>query len=176
MTEPGVDFAIVAPVPLGHVQSGILVAEKEGFVAFGSMKWELLAKADERRHGQPVPVLIYSSHEDRPARPTFKVAWAGWYVGHVHSVGGAHREGMQYRPPTTAGSPSDNTGHWAVFWHVRGLRELPPERHLHISSLEGYQTGRPRKDHPPHGPELVRLDGAAQAAALWLGNAGTPVN
>lgn len=56
------DFAILAPVPLEHLQSGRDVAAREGFVAFGSKEWELFRRVDELRHGRTVPVLLYPSH------------------------------------------------------------------------------------------------------------------
>ena len=43
------NFAILAPVPLEHLQSGKNIAVKEGFVAFGSRKWELFRRVDEMR-------------------------------------------------------------------------------------------------------------------------------
>lgn len=172
MTESGLDFAILAPVPLAHLRSGAGVAEREGFVAFGSMKWEVFEKADRLRRGQPVPVLIYPSHENDPGRLTFNVAWIGCYVGHVRSIGGAHPEGMRYRPPSTGANPSDNIGHWAIFWHVKNLRELPEANRCTISSLESYGTGYWRKSHPPRGPEIVARP--AWASGRLLGRAEDP--
>ncbi|RWE54181.1 hypothetical protein [Mesorhizobium sp.] len=135
------DFAILAPVPLEHLQSGKSIAEKEGFVAFGSRKWELFRKVDEMRDGAPVPVLIYPSHEDVPA-------------GAEESGSGKHSKGMQHRPPTTGQYTSDNQGHWAVFWHVKGLFELPKGQQMPISAVQTVKGGW-RKDAPPRGPELV---------------------
>jgi hypothetical protein len=149
-----VDFAILAPVPMEHLESGRGVAAKEGFVAFGSMKWEFFRRVDELRHGRKVPVLLYPSHEDVPAKLSYLVAWFGWYTGHVDSVGGAHPLGMRHRPPTTGQYNSDNIGHWAVFWHVAGLRKWPKERHRPISEIETVKGGW-RMNAPPRGPELV---------------------
>lgn len=152
-----VDFAILAPVPLEHLESGKSVAEQEGFVAFGSQKWELFREVDQRRRGQKVPVLLYPSHEDVPAKMSFIVTWFGWYTGHVESVGGAHPLGMKHRPPSTARYQSDNAGHWGVFWHVEGLRELPPSQRLPIADVETLKGGSWRKNAPPRGPELVAI-------------------
>lgn len=151
-----VDFAILAPVPLEHLQSGKDVAVKEGFVAFGSMKWEFFRQVDKLRCSRKVPVLLYPSHEDVPAKLSYVVAWFGWYTGHVNSVGGGHPLSMKHRPPTTGQYASDNIGHWAVFWHVEGLRDLPKERHLRISEIETVKGGW-RKNAPPRGPELVAV-------------------
>lgn len=63
MTEDGsVDFGILAPVPLEHLQSGREVAAREGFVAFASNKWELFVRVDTLRKNRRVPVLLYPSH------------------------------------------------------------------------------------------------------------------
>jgi hypothetical protein len=149
------DFAFLAPVPLQHLQSGLKVAAR-GYVAFGTRKWELLRKLDEMREGAPVPALIYPSHEDVPAKLTFLVCWYGWYVGHVDSPHGKHPLGMEHRPESTAQNPNDNQGHWAAFWHVEGLRELPKEKHVPIGKI-GTIKGGWRKNAPPRGPELVEL-------------------
>jgi hypothetical protein len=46
---PFSQFAILAPVPLEHLQSGKDIAETEGFVAFGSRKWELDFRCPDRQ-------------------------------------------------------------------------------------------------------------------------------
>jgi hypothetical protein len=148
------DFAILAPVPLEHLQSGAQIAVDTGFVAFGSRKWELFRKIDEMRDGKPVPVLLYPSHEDVPAKLSFIVTWSGWYVGSEEAPKGRHSAGMAHRPPTTGQYEGDNQGHWAVFWHVQRLIELPPAHRLPISSIQTIKGGW-RKDAPPRGPELV---------------------
>ncbi|HZP09753.1 hypothetical protein [Methyloceanibacter sp.] len=150
-------FAILAPVPLEHLQTGLEVCTKEGSVAFGTRKWEFFRNLDQMRDGLPVAALIYPSHdEDAPAKDTFIVCWFGWYVRSVDSKGGAHPDGMKYRPPTTAYPLADNKGHWATFWHVEGLRELPANKQIPIGKLQGFKGGW-RKNAPPRGPELVTL-------------------
>jgi len=52
-------FAILAPVPLLRLQSGLAVCSKEGLVAFGTRKWEFFRDLDQRRDDQPVAALIY---------------------------------------------------------------------------------------------------------------------
>ena len=152
---PLIDFAIIAPVPEEHLLSGRDVAAKDGFVAFGSRKWELFREVDRLREGQEVPVLIYPSHEDVEVKFTFGIAWTAWYIGHVDSARGAHPAGMKHRPPTTAAHPADNSGHWAVFWHVRDLARLRGKP-VPISSLESYKRpGFWRMNAPPIGPEVV---------------------
>jgi len=153
---PFSQFAILAPVPLEHLQSGKVIAETEGFVAFGSRKWELFRKIDELRNGAAVPVLIYPSYEDGPAKDSFVVTWFGWYVGSEESGTGAHSLGMKHRPPTTGQYGSDNQGHWAVFWHAKDLDELAKTQRLPISAIQTVKGGW-RKDRPPRGPEMFAM-------------------
>jgi hypothetical protein len=148
------DFAILAPVPLEHLRSGTGIASKTGFVAFGSRKWELFRQVDELRDGARVPALIYPSHEDVPAKDSFIVSRVGRYVGCEESGNGKHSKGMTHRPPTTGQYTSDNQGYWAVFWHVRNLRELTAAQRLPISAIQTVKGGW-RKGAPPRGPELV---------------------
>jgi len=148
-------YAILAPVPLQHLESGLDICSKEGSVAFGTRKWEFFRDLDEKRDGQPVAALIYPSHdEDLPAKLTFIVSWFGWYVRSVDSRRGFHPDGMKYRPPTT--EITDNKDNWATFWHVEGLRELPRVKQLPIGRIQGIRGGW-RKNAPPRGPELVTL-------------------
>lgn len=156
-------FAVLAPVPLEHLNSGIAIAEKYGFVAYGTRKWELLRQlnamrcdTDGRVTGR-VAVLIYESHnENAPAHNSHIVSWFGWYAGSEESDTGAHSGGMRYRPPTTSAYPSDNIGHWSAFWHVSALRKLPADRQIAIGKI-GRIAGGLRKNAAPRGPELVAL-------------------
>ena len=152
-----IEFAILAPVPLVHLQSGVVVCASQGFVAFGSNKWEQFRTIDEIRKDRPVPCLLYASHEGVPGKLAFAVTWFGWYIGHVDSVGGAHPEKMKYRPESTFRYAGGSAGHWAVYWHVTGLRELPKEKHSPIGNLQSHARGTWRKNAPPRGPELVEL-------------------
>lgn len=149
-------FALLAPVALEHLESGLGVCETQDFVAFGTRKWELLRKLDEMRGDGRVAVLIYPSHEDVPAKDSFVVSWFGWYAGSEETKTGRHSKGMKHRPPTTGSYPTDNLGHWAAYWHVRDLRELPQEKRLSIGKIASVAGGW-RKDKPPRGPELVTL-------------------
>lgn len=149
-------FAILAPVPLEHLESGLEVQSHEPFVAYGTRKWELFQQVDALREGRRVPMLLYPSHEDTQAKATFIVSWFGWYIGQEYSKGGAHSQGMKYRPESTAKYSNDNRGYWASFWHVAGLRELPSDKRLPIGKIQGFKGGW-RKTAPPRGPELVTL-------------------
>ena len=150
------DFALLAPVPLEHIESGQGIAAETGFVAYGSRKFELFREIDQRRDADPVPVLIYPSHEDDPAKVSFIVSWVGWYIGSEETNTGRHSKGMDHRPPTTGQYPTDNKGHWAVFWHVRQLSPLLAKARFSISKLQTVKGGW-RKNAPPRGPELVAV-------------------
>lgn len=150
------DFAILAPVPLEHLETGQEIANANGFVAFGSRKFELFREIEERRNGAAVPLLIYPSHEDDPAKTSFQVSWIGWYIGSEETNNGRHSLGMTHRPPTTGQYAADNKGHWAVFWHVRDLTPLASADRFPISKVQTIKGGW-RKNAPPRGPELVAV-------------------
>ena len=153
-----VDFAILAPVPLEHLESGIIVAKETGYVSFGSAKWELFRKVDKSRGDQKVPTLIYPSYEGIAAKLTLTVAWTGWYIGHVVEYSDKLFDEETHRPPTTVKyhPAGDNAAGWAIFWRVEGLEKLPEDETVEIRQLESYTSGSWRRDAPPRGPELVR--------------------
>jgi hypothetical protein len=145
-----VHFAILAPVPLEHLKSGLAVCHEQGSVAFGTMKWELFRQIDELREGSRVAALIYPSHEENlPAKDSFIVTWFGWYT-HFRDSKDAMNSDAMLRPP-----PTKTDGRWAIFWHVAGLRELPKSKQLPIKKIQGFKGWR--KNPPPRGPELVTL-------------------
>ncbi len=162
MPEVMEEFAIVAPVPLEHLETGESVAQSTCFVAFGSLKWELFRDIDQRRGDAAIPVLIYPSADDSPSSLALRIAWCGLYVGSSDSKGGAHIAGMTHRPSSTEKYAGDNKGHWAVFWHVRDLRRIEQAQQLPISALQTVKGGW-RKNAPPRGPELVQLPDALRA-------------
>ena len=127
------DFAILAPVPIMHLESGAPIASSKGYVSFGSQKWELFRDVDKLRHSHDVPVLIYASHETDEAKLSFQVTWSAWYVGHVDDgISKRNDEKNGHRPPTTASNPHDNSSGWALFWRVRDLKPLSADHHHSI--------------------------------------------
>lgn len=106
-------FAILAPVPLEHLESGLSAGKTWPYIAYGTRKWELFRQVDSLHEGSRAAMLIYPSHEDAQVTTSFIVSWFGWYVGSIDSVGGAHPEGMTFRPPSTKQYPADNKGYWA---------------------------------------------------------------
>jgi len=154
MCETHTSVALLTPVPVEHLESGAAICAAEGKVAFGSRSWEVFRKLDALRTGLSVDVYIYASgagpQEVRAA------TWRAVYVGHVESVGGAHPEGMRFRPPSTCQNESDNYGHWAVFWEVRELRRLPESEFIATRQFTGHGKRRTYRDNfAPEGPLLV---------------------
>src|SRR2546428_8326838 len=101
MPEVARHIALLAPVPLRHLGSGLVVCDREGRVAFGSAAFDVFHRLDSERHELLVDVYIYASHADI-VRP--EVSWRARYVRFVAGVfGGVHELGMKLRPPTTEG-------------------------------------------------------------------------
>lgn len=145
---------ILTPVSEEHLLSGRDVCQREGKVAFGSRAFSLFEQADELRDEAPLDVFIYPSWGSKFGPP--KARWHGVYIGHVRSNGGAHPDGMKFRPRSTKEYPSDNIGHWAVFYELEALRELPKEEALGMPRFRGFGTGKPYvTSFIPEGPLLV---------------------
>ena len=155
MTTTTSSVALLAPVPEEHLLSGAVVCATEGKVAFGSRAWQVFRRLDEMRSGVPVDVYLYASHAG-PGGPPL-VTWHSRYVRHMDSVGGAHLEGMRYRPPSTAKYENDNAKHWAVFWEVEDLRELGPGERIPIKDLCGLDKPNAyASNFVPEGPLLIQ--------------------
>lgn len=149
------DVALLAPVPLEHLEDGSEVCRKEGRVAFGSRAWEVFRKLDTLRNGLPVEVFIYASHDPQARR--LAVSWKGLYVGHVESDNGAHPKGMKFRPPSTGKYVEDNFGYWAVFWEVENLNRLEEDYNIPTGQFWGLEKHKSYgKNFVPEGPILIR--------------------
>jgi hypothetical protein len=149
------DVALLAPVPLQHLQSGKLVCAEQGKVAFGSKAWELFRRLDQLRARCKVRTFIYASHSDTIGTP--RVSWQAHYIGHIEAQGGRHPQGTKYRPSTTERYPEDNDGYWAIFWEVEGLQEICENaQRTPLSQLTGLDNGKPfKKQFIPQGPLLI---------------------
>lgn len=149
------DVALLAPVPLEHLQDGVDVCQKEGKVAFGSRAWEVFRKLDDIRNGLTVDVYIYASHN--PSARGFTVTWMAVYIGHVESINGAHLLGMKYRPPSTERYQEDNLGHWAVFWEVEDLHLLTESECVLTGRFHGLDKRKNYgRNFAPEGPILIQ--------------------
>jgi len=139
---------------LEHLIDGVDVCAAEGKVAFGSRAWEVFRELDGLRRGMPVDAYIYPSRADGPLH--YEIRWTARYIGHVASVGGAHPDDMRYRPPSTAKHAVDNCGHWAVFWEVQDLHELPTADHIRVCDLCGFRkSGSYKRNFVPERPILI---------------------
>ena len=145
---------LLAPVPLQHLTDGAIVARDRGKVAFGSRAWEVFRRLDELRDGLPVTVWIYASHARLGGTP--RATWKARYLGQVEAPHGAHPDGAKYRPPSTVEGGEDGTQHWALFWEVEELRELPAAEARAVSDFRGLdRKARYTKLFVPEGPLLV---------------------
>ena len=155
------EFAILAPVPREHLDSGLKVLLERGYVSFGSQKWELFHHVEQLRHDEEVeevPVLIYPAHEEEDVTLNCQVSWIAWYVGCTEDpVEKLADQTNGYRPPTTEKyySVGEHAESWNVFWRVKRLRQLPESEWVPIRSIDSYKTGYWRKNTAPHGPEIV---------------------
>lgn len=148
------DVALLAPVPIMHLESGLETVQQYGRVAFGSMAWERFDTLSAMLQGGPCQVFIYASH-GQPA-PVPHVTWVATYLRWVESRNGAHRDGLKYRPKSTFNDPSDNLGHWAIFWEVTDLRKLEPAERIPMDRFRGLgQKKNYLKTFRPEGPVLV---------------------
>jgi hypothetical protein len=142
-------IALLAPVPLKHLEQAVAVCNSEGKVAFGSNAWELFRQLDLERNGSAVDAYIYASMD--PSGDRLEASWYARYIGHVPEKGGAHPEGMRFRPPST-----QTDGTFAVFWEVDSLHQLAPEKRIPTGQFIGYDTGKAyKKNFIPKGPLLV---------------------
>ncbi len=148
------DFALLAPVPLMHLGEGRDTCIAQGKVAFGSRAWEVFRDLDEKRHNQPVDVYIYASMEHADGSPA--ATWRAEYIGHVEAKMGAHPAGMRYRPLSTANYPSDNYGHWAVFWEVTNLRMVDDNEQVLVKDLQGVGGNYFKPEFIPQGPIIIQ--------------------
>ena len=148
------EIALLAPVPLVHLQDGLEICKSKGKVAFGSRAWEVFRELDTLRAGGEVPVLIYASMTDSDGPAV--VSWQAQYIGQVDSKNGAHPAGMEYRPLSTAENTSDNLGWWAIFWEVRGLTEIPEEQRVPVQVIQSRTDQFYKPSFIPEGPIIVQ--------------------
>lgn len=162
-------FAILAPIPEVHLISGVeaIAAQLNSDdpnlgqpkVAFGSMAFEVLRKADELRKGRAVEVLIYASDAqgEQPLNP--EVWWRARYIGHVPSRNGRYPGKSVFRPKSTA---SDRPV-WAIYWEVQELEKLKSP--VRIATLQGLdQKANYKARFIPEGPVLIEYPFAALLA------------
>jgi hypothetical protein len=160
-------FAILAPVPEIHLISGLeAIADQLNSdditslglpkVAFGSMAFEILRKADELRKERAVEVLIYASDAKGDQPLNSEVSWRARYIGHVPSRNGRYPGKSLFRPKAAA----TERPVWAVYWEVQELEKLKTP--IPIASLQGLgQKANCKPRFVPEGPVLIEYPFAA---------------
>lgn len=158
MIDSSATFAILAPVPGGHLDSAMPLSWDQAYVCFGSNAWELFRHADDIAEGEPVPVLFYRSHDESQS-PTCTVSAAGWYIGHTQDQAEMARDTREGRRPPSmqlhAGG-SDDIVHWGVFWRVIRIRPLEPSHQRPFREFKLLTSKRTKQNAPPRGPILIR--------------------
>lgn len=149
--------ALLVPVPLVHLESGLKVCDTEGRVAFGTRAWEVLRYLDTQKKMQSeIEVYIYASLA-APSIPA-KISWGARFVRYVDSRNGAHPDGMRYRPPSTAGEDVPSQRAWAGFWEVSELTRFLEGLVFPVFELTGLGKEKAyKKNFVPEGPTLVHL-------------------
>jgi len=147
--------ALLAPVPLEHLEDGQITCKDYGKVAFGTRAWEVFRKLDAIRNGTPVNVYIYASQN--PDCDRLEVSWLGRYVNFQPAENGRHPNPL-FRPPSTHEEDRffDLKTAYVGFWELDQLKCLLDEDRITTGSFCGYETGREyKKNFVPEGPTLV---------------------
>jgi hypothetical protein len=76
--EAAAHIALLAPVPLIHLESALETETPDGQAAFGTRAWELFNELAQMRAGLPVDVYIYESHPEGSFEG--KVTWHARYI------------------------------------------------------------------------------------------------
>ncbi len=139
-------IALLAPVPLVHLESALETDTPERQTAFGTRGWELFNKLDHSRAGMPVDVYIYESHPEGSF--TGKATWHARYV----RIETDRHKAKPYRPKSTE---TDTFG-GEVYWIVERLRRMEPNEHIPVADFIGFDHSKPYgNSFPPHRPILV---------------------
>ena len=163
------DFALLAPVPLGHLHSALGIIEQREAVCFGSRKFDVFSDLDgriekvrreARDRGEddkpvPIPVLIYPSGEDEGVRHNYEIAWFASYIGHEPADRHGRPLHEEYRPLSTLGES------WPTYWYVTSLYPLPAAKRTLISKVP--KLGRVKATWKPaavRGPTITGIPNA----------------
>lgn len=163
-------FAILAPVPEIHLVSGLeaiaaqvdsddVTAQALPKVAFGSMAFEILRKADELRKERTVEVLIYASDAEGDRPLNSEVGWRARYIGHLPSRSGRYPGKSLFRPKAAATEKPI----WAVYWEVQELEKLKTPIPIATLQVLGQKTNC-KSRFVPESPVLIEYPFAAFSA------------
>jgi hypothetical protein len=163
-------FAILAPVPEIQLISGLeaIAAQVDSDditslglpkVAFGSMAFEILRKADELRKERTVEVLIYASDAEGDRPLNSEVGWRARYIGHLPSRSGRYPGKSLFRPKAAATEKPI----WAVYWEVQELEKLKTPIPIATLQVLGQKTNC-KSRFVPESPVLIEYPFAAFSA------------
>jgi hypothetical protein len=148
--------ALLAPVPLCHLESAMSIIAETGKVSVGSMAFEVFRELDLRTKEQEIEVYIYASHAEATTLP--QATWHGRYVRSVDSKLGRHPDGEETRPPSTRHEDRPGPDAWACFWEVADLLKLPGEDIVPTHEFFGFGKPKPyKKGFIPQGPLIVHI-------------------
>lgn len=132
--------ALLAPVPEEHLISGRDACAEHGSVSFGSRDFQVFRQLDALLTGEPCDVLIYASWRKIPITGPAQVTWRAKYRSSIDArPDGSPPKGV-IRPISTEKYPGDNKGHWAVYWEVFEIEELPKGGWIPVSLLRGINS------------------------------------
>lgn len=142
------EWALLAPVPNPHLESGYPVCQREGRVAYGSDSVEVMSMTAAEARGSKIRVLFYASHA--PDAVPARVTWIGKFVQLEAPRNGRHPQQDRLRPPTTK-----DDGAWQIFYEVSDLQPFPASEHLLLSELKKRRGPKLSKTFLPLGPLLI---------------------
>lgn len=142
MADQDSEIALLAPVPLEHLESGLLKCASAGQVAFGSDSGMVLTELAAYASSADCPVLFYASH---PGSMPPTVTWTGCFAGLK-----GKNDAKAFRPGST-----DSDGEFLIYYVVADLKKLAANQHLLISSLKTSKGKKLAKTFVPIGPTLI---------------------
>jgi hypothetical protein len=140
-------IALLAPVPLVHLESALQTETPNRQHAFGTKAWEVFNELDERRAAQPVDVYIYESHPDGSF--TGRATWHARYLRLEFDT----QKANPYRPSSTEA----DTFQGEVYWIVEKLRRMQSNESIPVGEFIGFGQRKPYgKSFALHRPLLVK--------------------
>ncbi len=118
--EPNADVALLTPVPVEHLISGLAICAGQGFVTFGTDAGMTLAEFSHRvGNDSTADILFYAS--GTPVSGVPKATYRGRFVRYEGALanGKAGPSCAAYRPPSTI-----TDGAFQGFYVVSDLRKL----------------------------------------------------
>jgi hypothetical protein len=135
-------IALLAPVPIRHLESAPDTIKAWGKVAFGSNKFEVFDTLDKERNNELVDVYIYASHDGGRFYPEI------WLARYIES-------GERCYPNLRPASTNSDTP-FGIYRVVDELRQVGSKKHLHVAELTAYGKDKPYGTRfVPEGPMLI---------------------